>query len=206
MDIANMGMTAVSTIGNQLKANAAKMIASDYNSATSKSLSQYTTELQLRPTFAIETELLNDSNMSTLIQTGLANYAGYYIVALSIDNTINGVSIGKALGKYSPTRDATGEAIRLMGKTVAAVSTSSYKPAIVSGNTTLSTLSNKISVPAIIPDLPSKYLAKLEVSTEATYYTVNPEAEAEDIVEGVFNYRETASTAANEDVTEETNK
>ena len=178
MDIANMGMTAVGAIGNQLKANAAKMIASDYNSVTSKSLSQYTTELQLRPTFAIETELLNDSNMSTLIQTGLANYAGYYIVALSIDNTINGVSIGKALGKYSPTRDATGEAIRLMGQTVATVSTSSYKPVIVSGNTTLSTLSNKISVPARIPDLPSKYLAKLEVSTEATYYTVNPETES----------------------------
>jgi hypothetical protein len=206
MDIANMGMTAVGAIGNQLKANAAKMIASDYNSVTSKSLSQYTTELQLRPTFAIETELLNDSNMSTLIQTGLANYAGYYIVALSIDNTINGVSIGKALGKYSPTRDATGEAIRLMGQTVATVSTSSYKPVIVSGNTTLSTLSNKISVPARIPDLPSKYLAKLEVSTEATYYTVNPEAEAEDIAEGVFNYRETAVTSANNDVADEINK
>ena len=144
--------------------------------------------------------------LSTLIQTGLANYAGYYIVALSIDNTINGVSIGKALGKYSPTRDATGEAIRLMGQTVATVSTSSYKPVIVSGNTTLSTLSNKISVPARIPDLPSKYLAKLEVSTEATYYTVNPETEAEDIAEGVFNYRETAVTSANNDVADEINK
>lgn len=207
MDVVNMGMTAVNVIGNQLKANAAKMIASDYNSATSKSLSQYTTELQLRPTFAIETELLNDSNMSTLIQTGLANYAGYYIVALSIDNTVNGVSIGKALGKYSPTRDAVGAAVSVMGNTIATVSTSSYKPAIISGNTTLSTLSNKISVPAMIPDLPSKYLAKLEVSTEATYHpAVNPEDDFGDIALNERNSVNDVSTSANEDVTEEINK
>ena len=126
---------------------------------------------------------------------------------MSIDNTVNGVSIGKALGKYSPTRDAVGAAVSVMGNTIATVSTSSYKPATISGNTTLSTLSNKISVPAMIPDLPSKYLAKLEVSTEATYHDpVNPEDDFGDIILNERNRVNDVSTSANEDVTEEINK
>lgn len=157
MNLVDSGMSAVAHIGNTLKANAAKMATSNYRDMASQSLSQYSTELQLRPTFAIESELLNVPEMGTLIQTGLSNYAGYYIIALSVDNTINGVSVGKSVGKYSPTRDATGEAVDLMGQTIVRVSTSSYKPALPTNNPTLSLL-GRSGLPSIIPDLPAKYL------------------------------------------------
>lgn len=130
MDLTNFGMSAVCGIGNTLKANAAKLATSSYQDMTSRSLSQFTRDLQLRPTFAIEAEILSSDHMGKLIRTGMSNYAGFYILALSIDNTIMGVSVGSALGKYSPTRDATGEAINAMGQSIARVSTASYKPSL----------------------------------------------------------------------------
>lgn len=183
MSLADTGMTAISHIGDTLKMNAAKLAAASYGDATSKSLSQYSTELQLRPTFALESELLNLDDMGKLIQTGLANYAGFYIIALSIDNTINGVRIGRAVGKYNPSRDATGEAINILGQTAIHVSTASYKPAVVSGKPTLSTLGFKTGLPAKVPDLPKKYLehqAKQLARENSAYTILNPNAEIED--------------------------
>lgn len=159
MSLADTGVGAIAAIGNTLKVNAARMATSSYRDATAKSLSQYSQELQLRPTFAIEKELINDEKMDKLISTGLSNYAGFYVVALSIDNTINGVTVGRAVGKYSPNRDAVGEAINLMGNSVVQVSTASYKPQASQG-LTLSTLGYKTGLPIVVPDLPERYLAQ----------------------------------------------
>lgn len=166
MNLVNSGLSAISAIGGVMKANAAKMASANYRDATAKSLSQYSTELLLRPTFAIEKELLNDSQMSTLVRTGMANYAGFYVVALSIDNTVDGVSVGKTVGKYSPTRDAKGEAFNLLGQTIATVATASYKPSVIDDIPTLSVLGFKSGMPTDIPDLPKSYREKIEVSTE----------------------------------------
>ena len=91
INVVDSGLTAVRHIGDTLKSNAARLLMSDANNVSAKSLSQYSQELQLRPTIAIEREILNDQNMQTLVQTAMSNYAAYYILALSIDNTINGI-------------------------------------------------------------------------------------------------------------------
>lgn len=109
MDPVKYGLSAAKVASSAMAANVAKMAAANYHDISAKSLSQYSTEMQLRPVIAIEKEIQNDEKMGTLVHTAISNFAGYYVVALSIDNTINGVSVGKILSKYSPTRDAAAE-------------------------------------------------------------------------------------------------
>lgn len=177
MDIIRSGMNVVSTIASSVYGIGRNMLG-NVGDVRAKSLSQYSTDLQLRPVFAIEKEILNDEKIDVLMQAGLANYAGFYIVALSIDNTINGVRVGKMVGKYSPNRDAVGSALDLLGENIASVSREDFKVVIPEyDRPTLSTLGFKSGMRSI-PTLPDAYLKQLELRTEAAYAT-REEAQAE---------------------------
>ena len=177
MDIIRSGMNVVSTIASSVYGIGRNMLG-NVGDVRAKSLSQYSTDLQLRPVFAIEKEILNDEKIDVLMQAGLANYAGFYIVALSIDNTINGVRVGKMVGKYSPNRDAVGSALDLLGENIASVSREDFKVDIPEyDRPTLSTLGFKSGLRSI-PSLPEAYLKQLEMRTEAAYAT-REEAQAE---------------------------
>nr|DAN19351.1 MAG TPA: hypothetical protein [Caudoviricetes sp.] len=177
MDIIRSGMNVVSTIASSVYGIGRNMLG-NVGDVRAKSLSQYSTDLQLRPVFAIEKEILNDEKIDVLMQAGLANYAGFYIVALSIDNTINGVRVGKMVGKYSPNRDAVGSALDLLGENIASVSREDFKVDIPEyDRPTLSTLGFKSGMRSI-PSLPEAYLKQLELRTEAVYAT-REEAQAE---------------------------
>ena len=177
MDIIRSGMNVVSTIASSVYGIGRNMLG-NVGDVRAKSLSQYSTDLQLRPVFAIEKEILNDEKIDVLMQAGLANYAGFYIVALSIDNTINGVRVGKMVGKYSPNRDAVGSALDLLGENIASVSREDFKVDIPEyDRPTLSTLGFKSGLRSI-PSLPEAYLKQLELRTEAAYAT-REEAQAE---------------------------
>lgn len=177
MDIIRSGMNVVSSIASSVYGIGRNMLG-NVGDVRAKSLSQYSTDLQLRPVFAIEKEILNDEKIDVLMQAGLANYAGFYIVALSIDNTINGVRVGKMVGKYSPNRDAVGSALDLLGENIASVSREDFKVDIPEyDRPTLSTLGFKSGMRSI-PSLPDAYLKQLELRTEAAYAT-REEAQAE---------------------------
>ena len=177
MDIIRSGMNVVSAIASSVYGIGRNMLG-NVGDVRAKSLSQYSTDLQLRPVFAIEKEILNDEKIDVLMQAGLANYAGFYIVALSIDNTINGVRVGKMVGKYSPNRDAVGSALDLLGENIASVSREDFKVDIPEyDRPTLSTLGFKSGLRSI-PSLPDAYLKQLELRTEAVYAT-REEAQAE---------------------------
>ncbi len=177
MDIIRSGMNVVSAIASSVYGIGRNMLG-NVGDVRAKSLSQYSTDLQLRPVFAIEKEILNDEKIDVLMQAGLANYAGFYIVALSIDNTINGVRVGKMVGKYSPNRDAVGSALDLLGENIASVSREDFKVDIPEyDRPTLSTLGFKSGLRSI-PSLPDAYLKQLELRTEAAYAT-REEAQAE---------------------------
>lgn len=177
MDIIRSGMNVVSAIASSVYGIGRNMLG-NVGDVRAKSLSQYSTDLQLRPVFAIEKEILNDEKIDVLMQAGLANYAGFYIVALSIDNTINGVRVGKMVGKYSPNRDAVGSALDLLGENIASVSREDFKVDIPEyDRPTLSTLGFKSGLRSI-PSLPEAYLKQLELRTEAVYAT-REEAQAE---------------------------
>lgn len=177
MDIIRSGMNVVSAIASSVYGIGRNMLG-NVGDVRAKSLSQYSTDLQLRPVFAIEKEILNDEKIDVLMQAGLANYAGFYIVALSIDNTINGVRVGKMVGKYSPNRDAVGSALDLLGENIASVSREDFKVDIPEyDRPTLSTLGFKSGMRSI-PSLPEAYLKQLELRTEAAYAT-REEAQAE---------------------------
>lgn len=177
MDIIRSGMNVVSAIASSVYGIGRNMLG-NVGDVRAKSLSQYSTDLQLRPVFAIEKEILNDEKIDVLMQAGLANYAGFYIVALSIDNTINGVRVGKMVGKYSPNRDAVGSALDLLGENIASVSREDFKVDIPEyDRPTLSTLGFKSGLRSI-PSLPDAYLKQLELRTESVY-TTREEAQAE---------------------------
>lgn len=177
MDIIRSGMNVVSAIASSVYGIGRNMLG-NVGDVRAKSLSQYSTDLQLRPVFAIEKEILNDEKIDVLMQAGLANYAGFYIVALSIDNTINGVRVGKMVGKYSPNRDAVGSALDLLGENIASVTREDFKVDIPEyDRPTLSTLGFKSGLRSI-PSLPEAYLKQLELRTEAVYAT-REEAQAE---------------------------
>lgn len=177
MDIIRSGMNVVSAIASSVYGIGRNMLG-NVGDVRAKSLSQYSTDLQLRPVFAIEKEILNDEKIDVLMQAGLANYAGFYIVALSIDNTINGVRVGKMVGKYSPNRDAVGSALDLLGENIASVTREDFKVDIPEyDRPTLSTLGFKSGMRSI-PSLPEAYLKQLELRTEAVYAT-REEAQAE---------------------------
>ena len=177
MDIIRSGMNVVSAIASSVYGIGRNMLG-NVGDVRAKSLSQYSTDLQLRPVFAIEKEILNDEKIDVLMQAGLANYAGFYIVALSIDNTISGVRVGKMVGKYSPNRDAVGSALDLLGENIASVSREDFKVDIPEyDRPTLSTLGFKSGMRSI-PSLPEAYLKQLELRTEAAYAT-REEAQAE---------------------------
>lgn len=177
MDIIRSGMNVVSSIASSVYGIGRNMLG-NVGDVRAKSLSQYSTDLQLRPVFAIEKEILNDEKIDVLMQAGLANYAGFYIVALSIDNTINGVRVGKMVGKYSPNRDAVGSALDLLGENIASVSREDFKVDIPEyDRPTLSTLGFKSGLRSI-PSLPDAYLKQLELRTE-TVYATREEAQAE---------------------------
>lgn len=177
MDIIRSGMNVVSAIASSVYGIGRNMLG-NVSDVRAKSLSQYSTDLQLRPVFAIEKEILNDEKIDVLMQAGLANYAGFYIVALSIDNTINGVRVGKMVGKYSPNRDAVGSALDLLGENIASVSREDFKVDIPEyDRPTLSTLGFKSGMRSI-PSLPDAYLKQLELRTESVYAT-REEAQAE---------------------------
>lgn len=170
MDIIRSGMNVVSAIASSVYGIGRNMLG-NVGDVRAKSLSQYSTDLQLRPVFAIEKEILNDEKIDVLMQAGLANYAGFYIVALSIDNTINGVRVGKMVGKYSPNRDAVGSALDLLGENIASVTREDFKVNIPEyDRPTLSTLGFKSGMRSI-PSLPEAYLKQLELRTEAVYAT-----------------------------------
>lgn len=181
MDIIRSGMNVVSSIASSVYGIGRNMLG-NVGDVRAKSLSQYSTDLQLRPVFAIEKEILNDEKIDVLMQAGLANYAGFYIVALSIDNTINGVRVGKMVGKYSPNRDAVGSALDLLGENIASVSREDFKVDIPEyDRPTLSTLGSTLGFKSglrSIPSLPEAYLKQLELRTEAAYAT-REEAQAE---------------------------
>ena len=61
MSIVESGMTAIANIGTSL---AAKAASATYQEANAKSLSEYSKELQLVPTFAIEKERSRSSRRS----------------------------------------------------------------------------------------------------------------------------------------------
>ena len=177
MDIIRSGMNVVSAIASSVYGIGRNMLG-NVGDVRAKSLSQYSTDLQLRPVFAIEKEILNDEKIDVLMQAGLANYAGFYIVAMSIDNTINGVRVGKMVGKYSPNRDAVGSALDLLGENIASVAREDFKVVIPEyDRPTLSTLGFKSGLRSI-PSLPEAYLKQLELRTEAVYAT-REEAQAE---------------------------
>lgn len=190
MDIIRSGMNVVSAIASSVYGIGRNMLG-NVGDVRAKSLSQYSTDLQLRPVFAIEKEILNDEKIDVLMQAGLANYAGFYIVALSIDNTINGVRVGKMVGKYSPNRDAVGSALDLLGENIASVSREDFKVDIPEyDRPTLSTLGFKSGLRSI-PSLPEAYLKQLELRTEAAYAT-REEAQAEADKINVANAKEKA--------------
>lgn len=177
MDIIRSGMNVVSAIASSVYGIGRNMLG-NVGDVRAKSLSQYSTDLQLRPVFAIEKEILNDEKIDVLMQAGLANYAGFYIVALSIDNTINGVRVGKMVGKYSPNRDAVGSALDLLGENIASVTREDFKVDIPEyDRPTLSTLGFKSGMRSI-PSLPEAYLKQLELRTE-TVYATREEAQTE---------------------------
>ena len=190
MDIIRSGMNVVSAIASSVYGIGRNMLG-NVGDVRAKSLSQYSTDLQLRPVFAIEKEILNDEKIDVLMQAGLANYAGFYIVALSIDNTINGVRVGKMVGKYSPNRDAVGSALDLLGENIASVTREDFKVDIPEyDRPTLSTLGFKSGMRSI-PSLPEAYLKQLELRTEAVYAT-REEAQAEADKINVANAKEKA--------------
>nr|DAI56488.1 MAG TPA: hypothetical protein [Bacteriophage sp.] len=195
MDIIRSGMNVVSAIASSVYGIGRNMLG-NVGDVRAKSLSQYSTDLQLRPVFAIEKEILNDEKIDVLMQAGLANYAGFYIVALSIDNTINGVRVGKMVGKYSPNRDAVGSALDLLGDSVASVSREEFKADIPEyDKPTLSTLGFKSGMRSI-PSLPEAYLKQVELRTEAVYAT-REEAQAEADKINAANAKEKAKEAKN---------
>lgn len=170
INVVDSGLTAVRHIGEVLKGNAVRLLSSDMNNATAKSLSQYSQELQLRPTIAIEREILNDQNMQTLVQVAMSNYAAYYILALSIDNTINGVSVGRMVGKYSPNRSAQHNAANMLNKGISdglIVSHQSYLPQLAKEINKNTLASKKLSVEAFIPDLPERFSGVYALSQES---------------------------------------
>lgn len=190
MDIIRSGMNVVSAIASSVYGIGRNMLG-NVGDVRAKSLSQYSTDLQLRPVFAIEKEILNDEKIDVLMQAGLANYAGFYIVAMSIDNTINGVRVGKMVGKYSPNRDAVGSALDLLGENIASVTREDFKVDIPEyDRPTLSTLGFKSGMRSI-PSLPDAYLKQLELRTEAVYAT-REEAQAEADKINVANAKEKA--------------
>lgn len=173
INVVDSGLTAVRHIGDVMKSNAARLLMADANNMSAKSLSEYSQELQLRPTIAIEREILNDQNMQTLVQTAMSNYAAYYILALSIDNTINGISVGKMVGKYSPNRSAYHNASGLLGQGLGAaadgliVSHQSYLPQLAKEINKNTLASRKLSVEAFIPDLPKRFSSVYALSQES---------------------------------------
>ena len=173
INVVDSGLTAVRHIGDVMKSNAARLLMADANNMTAKSLSEYSQELQLRPTIAIEREILNDQNMQTLVQTAMSNYAAYYILALSIDNTINGISVGRMVGKYSPNRSAYANASNVLGQGIGAaadgliVSHQSYLPQLAKEINKNTLASRKLSVEAFIPDLPKRFSSVYALSQES---------------------------------------
>jgi len=172
MDPVKYGLSAAKVASNAMAANVAKMAAANYHDISAKSLSQYSTEMQLRPVIAIEKEIQNDEKMGTLVHTAISNFAGYYVVALSIDNTINGVSVGKILSKYSPTRDAAAEIAKFGFDTmvqVANISNNSYTPKATNAIEGISLSHEKAAyqLPVSFPKLGEVYQTGItELSTE----------------------------------------
>lgn len=172
MDPVKYGLSAAKVASSAMAANVAKMAAANYHDISAKSLSQYSTEMQLRPVIAIEKEIQNDEKMGTLVHTAISNFAGYYVVALSIDNTINGVSVGKILSKYSPTRDAAAEIAKFGFDTmvqVANISNNSYTPKAINAIEGISLSHEKAAyqLPVSFPKLGEVYQSGVtELSTE----------------------------------------
>lgn len=172
MDPVKYGLSAAKVASNAMAANVAKMAAANYHDISAKSLSQYSTEMQLRPVIAIEKEIQNDEKMGTLVHTAISNFAGYYVVALSIDNTINGVSVGKILSKYSPTRDAAAEIAKFGFDTMVQVanqSNNSYVQKAINAPEGISLSHEKAAyqLPVSFPKLGEVYQAGVtELSTE----------------------------------------
>lgn len=172
MDPVKYGLSAAKVASSAMAANVAKMAAANYHDISAKSLSQYSTEMQLRPVIAIEKEIQNDEKMGTLVHTAISNFAGYYVVALSIDNTINGVSVGKILSKYSPTRDAAAEIAKFGFDTmvqVANISNNSYTPKATNAIEGISLSHEKAAyqLPVSFPKLGEVYQSGVtELSTE----------------------------------------
>lgn len=172
MDPVKYGLSAAKVASSAMAANVAKMAAANYHDISAKSLSQYSTEMQLRPVIAIEKEIQNDEKMGTLVHTAISNFAGYYVVALSIDNTINGVSVGKILSKYSPTRDAAAEIAKFGFDTmvqVANISNNSYTPKATNAIEGISLSHEKAAyqLPVSFPKLGEVYQTGItELSTE----------------------------------------
>ena len=172
MDPVKYGLSAAKVASSAMAANVARMASANYHDISAKSLSQYSTEMQLRPVIAIEKEIQNDEKMGTLVHTAISNFAGYYVVALSIDNTINGVSVGKILSKYSPTRDAAAEIAKFGFDTmvqVANISNNSYTPKATNAIEGISLSHEKAAyqLPVSFPKLGEVYQTGItELSTE----------------------------------------
>ena len=151
-NVLSSAMNVIKDIGKSLKNNALKLASSSLDEMTVKSLSQFSQSLQLRPTIAVERSIVNDANAKLLIHTAINNYSAYYVLALSVDNTVNGVSIGKLLGKYSPTRNPVDAAFDLMGKKAIKTTLESMDEVVINGEPLSVSLGDTDNL-----DLPTKY-------------------------------------------------
>lgn len=173
-NIAGVGLAAVAGIGGQLKQNATKLATGSFTEMNAKSLSEYSKEAQLRPIIAIEREIMHDPKMLTIVHTALSIYAGYYITALSIDNTIQGVAVGSLVGKYSPNRTPEVDLARIGSNAILSVTNSSYTPPVPDISTESNirnkrhTLGSLVGhrLPLYVPKLEGNYALALEKATK----------------------------------------
>lgn len=184
LDISKFATGIVKGVRNTLTRNATALVTNalgNPDNVTSNSLSHFSQSLQLRPYIAIESNLVNDANAGTLVQTAMSSYAAFFILSLSIDNTIMGVSVGRMMGKYSPTRDPAKAAIDVLGDAALHVGLESYDSSAEIDNVTLAEKENL----SIFPELPTSYL-----EVKAKQEAIEEEAEEAKIEET----RETTGT------------
>lgn len=166
-NVPDTAMNVVTNVSNTLKSNVLKLVTdASYSDFTAKSLSQFTQSLQLRPTVALERSIVNDANAKLLVSTALSNYTAFYVLALSVDNTVNGVSVGSLLGKYSPTRNPVEATIDIYGSTAVKTALESMDEVVIDGEPLSVSLGDTDDI-----GLPEKYIkdkqTAIQLSTES---------------------------------------
>ena len=170
-NVPDTAMNVVTNVSNTLKSNVLKLVTdASYNDVTAKSLSQFTQSLQLRPTVALERSIVNDTNAKLLVSTALSNYTAFYVLALSVDNTINGVTVGSLLGKYSPTRNPAEAAIDIYGSTAVKTALESMDEVVIDGEPLSVSLGDTDDI-----GLPEKYIKDKETAIQLSNESNKPD-------------------------------